>query len=281
MGSFRSKLLGFALAGVPISAPAQGDVVLLSDRGPEERPTLLILGTAHFANPGRDEFNFEVEDVLSDARQAEIEALVGQLAAFQPTQVAVEMLAANQDRLDARYRAYREGSYQLSRNEVDQIGLRLAAEVGLERVNAVDWNDNPPGELSEFDWPSYAEIAGQEARLSAIRDPERFSAVPQLGQQTISTWLRQMNGSDALAESHRIYFDIAMIGDDTSQPGANWVGHWYSRNLRIFNNLVEIAERPQDRVLVIYGQGHAYLLRQFALESGAFRLIDVAEVLDE
>jgi len=34
-------------------------------------------------------------------------------------------------------------------------------------------------------------------------------------------------------------------------------------------------------VLVVYGYGHAYLLRQFAAESGAFRVVDVGDVLKE
>jgi hypothetical protein len=39
--------------------------------------------------------------------------------------------------------------------------------------------------------------------------------------------------------------------------------------------------RQSDRILVIYGAGHAYLLRQFVGESGAFRLVDVAAVLHD
>lgn len=42
-----------------------------------------------------------------------------------------------------------------------------------------------------------------------------------------------------------------------------------------------LTDRPQDRILAIYGAGHAYLLRQFATESGAFRLVDVDEVLKD
>ena len=45
--------------------------------------------------------------------------------------------------------------------------------------------------------------------------------------------------------------------------------------------IVRAADRPGDRMLVVYGYGHAYLLRQFAAESGAFRVVDVASVLEE
>lgn len=72
-----------------------------------------------------------------------------------------------------------------------------------------------------------------------------------------------------------------MIGKGEELPGASWVGTWYARNLKIFSRLVQLAIQPDDRVLVIYGQGHAYLLQQFARESGAFQLVSVADVLKE
>lgn len=273
------------LLSVLIAVPviAQDDIRLLRDRESDQRPALAVLGTAHFANPGRDLINREVEDVLSDRRQAEMLRLVEQLASFQPTHVAVEWPGDSREELDSRYRDFREGQYQLGRSEVDQIGLRLADMLDLERVYAVDWNGDPPGGFDEdYDWYSYAQSQGEDALLAAISDPEGASEshVP-LEEQTIATWLGQLNEPERLAASHRMYFDIAMIGDEERQPGANWVGHWYARNLRIFRNLVALTDRPEDRILVIYGRGHAYLLRQFAVESGAFELVDLEEILDQ
>ncbi len=273
----------FLLAVMPQIASAQVTARLLRDRQPDERPTLLILGTAHFANPGHDRINIPVEDVLADRRQQEIAAVVDQLAAFEPTHVAVEWPIAEQGELDARYSAFRNKRYELGRNEIDQIGIRLATELDHTHVFAVDWNDYPPGDFEKnYDWSRYAESHGQQALLSAISDPERATRnATKLAGQSITAWLRQLNEPGSLAASHRAYFDIALIGDVKQQPGANWVGHWYARNLRIFGNLVRLAQQPSDRIVAVYGQGHAYLLRQFAVESGAFRVVDVAEVLSD
>ena len=57
----------------------------------------------------------------------------------------MEVLSRNQNDLNERYARYREGDYELGRDESDQIGLRLTAKLGHEQVNAVDRNDNPPG----------------------------------------------------------------------------------------------------------------------------------------
>lgn len=264
---------------LPAVAYTATGVPLLRDRAPEERPTLLVLGSAHFANPGQDLINIEVEDVLTERRQREIESVVQQLAAFDPTHVAVERDSSRQPEVDSRYHAYRGGTYELSRNEVEQLGFRLAAVAGNERVYAIDANVNSPGSDRDYDWYGYAQ-ANEPERFAAISDPERGGPVL-LGEQSIGAWLRQMNAPDRLAADHRSYFDIALIGDDERHVGVNWVGYWYARNLKIFENLVRLTDRPGDRVIIVYGAGHAYLLRQFAVESGAFRLVEVDDFLKE
>jgi hypothetical protein len=216
---------------------------LLLDRKPGEGPALLVLGTAHFANPGKDMVNTRVENVLSEKRQAEIANVVEQLAAFRPTFVAIEWPETAQARLDTVYGDYRARRAPLNASEHQQIGH---------------------GRKATFD-ALFARVAALSVRL----EPD----------ETIGEWLIRMNRPEALLDNHRTYFDIATFGDSESQPGAAWVGTWHARNLRIFANLTRLTPSPQDRILAIYGSGHAYPLRQFAIESNAFRLIDVDQVL--
>jgi hypothetical protein len=275
---FEIALVVILLAGAT-AIHAQDHVQLLRERAPKHRPALLVLGTAHFSNPGRDVVNLTVEDVLSVRRQAEIETVVSELVTFHPTHIAVEWPRKKQEALNTRYDDYRQHRYQLSNSEEDQLGLRLAARLSLARVYAVDWNEDAPGEESQYDWDAYAKSHGEQALLAALFDPSRTLGIVPLGTQSIASWLLAMNRPDVITASHRNYFDIALIGDEAQQPGAAWVGAWYARNLRIFNNILQLTDRPQDRILVIYGQGHAYLLRRFAIESGAFRLMEVDAVL--
>lgn len=248
----------------------------------QERPALLVLGSAHFGNPGRDAVNIEVEDVLSATRQRQIEEVVQQLAAFGPTRIALEYPSRNQAQLDRNYADYRAGTYTLTRNESDQIGLRLAALLGHERVYAVDWNENPPGPgaTEDYDWYTWGLANGHEATIAAVQDPVRARLLfPELKEQSITEWLLQLNSPDAQAGLHRVYFDIASIGEGENLIGATWVGSWYARNMKIYSRLVTLAPTAGERVLVIYGVGHAYLLRQFAREHGHFTLVDVEAVL--
>lgn len=277
-------LLGASAAATPPSAASPGAAAplpaLLRDRVPGRRPTLLLIGTGHFSNRATDVVNVPVDDVLAPRRQAELEALVARLARFRPTRVALEWPADRQPALDERYRAYRAGEYALTRSEIDQIGLRLAARLGLDRVHAVDWNDYPPGDFALYDWDAWAKAHGREAIIAAMRDPSRPEYDTALDEQPLIEWLRVLNDPAHRARSHRAYYDYAMLGDEQAQPGANWLGHWHARNLRIFARLVRLAGSPDDRVLAIYGSGHAHLLDRFARESGAFEVVDPVAALD-
>ncbi|MBI4911963.1 MAG: hypothetical protein HY823_04440 [Acidobacteria bacterium] len=268
----RAWVAALGLGGLGLLAQA-GPVAprLLRDRKPAERPALLVLGTVHLDNPGRDVVNTRIDDVRSPSRQAQLAEIINRLAAFRPTRIAVEWDRLEQARLDARYRDYREGRYSLGRSEVDQIGLRLAARLGLPRLEAVDWNEMPPGKEEDFDWMAWAESRGDLGRVQALRSPSRGDSPER---EDLLAWLRHANAPAVMETSHRQYFDYLLLGDDKAYPGANWVGNWFTRNLKIFTHLLRLTGDPKERILVVYGAGHAPLLRQFSEQSGAFRLED-------
>jgi len=66
-------------------------------------------------------------------------------------------------------------------------------------------------------------------------------------------------------------YHMPEFGKDDLYPGADWVQYWYGRNLKIFVNLTRITE-PGDRILLIIGAGHVWLVQQFAKESGYYIL---------
>ncbi len=105
------------------------------------RPQVLILGTYHMGGSS-DYIQTSTDDVLSPRRQREIEALVNALAAFRPTKIMVEAPLAHDSALNARFRRYAAGQDTLRRNEIDQIGFRLAKRSGHSRVYAIDYSQD-------------------------------------------------------------------------------------------------------------------------------------------
>ncbi len=245
----------------------------------EERPQVLILGTYHFANPGRDIVKVEVADVLSPARQAEIARVLDALERFRPTRIAVEVVPAAAQRLDSIYSAYQLGQHELSRSESEQLGFRLAARFGLARVYPINVleEDLPFDAMMEYAQvhdSSFLAFVEQELE----RATEEFSR--RQAQHTIGEILRLTNDPDSLAADHGIYMRFARVGAGDTYVGADLVAKWYKRNIKIFANLQRIA-MPGDRVLVIYGSGHVPTLRELVTYDPEMVLVEALEYLPE
>lgn len=247
----------------------------IADAAPR-RPALLLLGTYHLANNHRDVTNVTVEDVLTPTRQREIGDLVAAIARWRPTRVAVEWQRTDQATLDRRYADYRAGRVAATANEREQIAFRLAARLGLAGIDAIDWNAAPPGPSSAYDPAAWAAAHGQAERFTAfVADGQRVAddQARAMRCSTVADWYRTLNTPAQRVAMNRPYFAMASLGDDQDNPGAAWVGTWYARNLRIFDHLRQLSA-PGDRVFVLYGAGHAYLLDRFARDSGAYDVVD-------
>lgn len=245
----------------------------------DPRIEVLLLGSYHMSNPGADQFNLESDDVLAPRRQAEIRALVDRLAAFRPTTVAVEAPWGDSATV-ARWEAYRDGTRELRRSEEEQIGFRLARQSGLDRIYPIDvrmgMEPEALGRVVQAE-PRFGRNLQQMDSLGrwAIR-----MMADQLANGTVTQMLHLMNRPDAIELAHMPYVGFfAPIVRDTTYAGADMVAGWYRRNLRIFANLTRIAT-PDDRVFVVYGQGHVKLLRDFVVQHPEFCVEDPLRYLD-
>jgi hypothetical protein len=235
---------------------------------------IAFVGTYHFANPGKDQFNVKAVDVLAPERQRQVEAIVDALARFEPTQVAVEW---PKQRADERYAQYLAGTLAESRNEVVQVGFRLAKRMKLERVHGIDVDGEfPYGPVAEW-----SEAHGRKGELEAghgliASEVARYQALQEQG--TIASALRAMNEPATLLKLHGLYVDMLRLGSGDEQPGANLVVAWYKRNLETCARLLQLAG-PGERVVVVFGQGHAYLLRQCVREASGVELVEANALL--
>lgn len=104
---------------------------------PAKKARVLVLGVFHMANPGRDMFNLQMDDVLAPKRRKELGELAETLKKFQPTKIAMESPVGG-EKIRKQYDDYLAGNYSLTRNESDQIGFRLAKELGHKQVYGID-----------------------------------------------------------------------------------------------------------------------------------------------
>jgi hypothetical protein len=238
---------------------------------------VMVLGTYHFSNPGLDVVNMASDDVLADNRQAELRLLADRLAEFQPTAVAVERVRTGEDFIDPGYASFTEGDLSTQRNEIVQIGYRVAYMLGIDRVYSVDEQD---GEIAFFPFDtvqSYAEETGQSEyidELIATLQEDAGGMMKDMEKTSLLELLARHNDVELTNRMHsEFYYALMKLADADTHPGAALNYGWYARNALIFSNIAANT-RQGDRVLVIYGAGHNYWLRHFVEATPGFQLVD-------
>jgi hypothetical protein len=265
-------VLALALSGLLPAASQQAPPQTASAPG---RAEVLVLGVYHMDNPGRDIFNMKADDVLAPKRQAEIAQVIAALKKFQPTKIAVERDAGDQ-RISKHYAEYVADKRELTRNEIEQLGFRLAKELGHKTVYPVDADGDFPYQRLV----NYAKGSGRSKELDAIMDGFGGMVKAQgeyLASHTVLETLLYMNADSRVTQELGLYHRLARIGEPGDWAGADLLSDWYRRNMRIFSNTVPLADSPNERVLVIFGAGHlGWLQRAFASDP-TLRLRKLAE----
>jgi hypothetical protein len=259
----RRFLLAFLIAAaLPTAASAQ-DVT-----------QVMIVGSFHMNNPGRDIHNVSVDDMLAPKRQAEIAAVTDALARFRPTMVDLEWPA---DIAAQRYEQYRKGTLKPSPNESVQLGFRLAKTVDLATVNGIDVDGEFPYDAVD----AYAKAHGESDILDRS-NADIQNMVDTIGKTlaggTVSETLRYLNDPERIKRDNDFYRTTLRVGGGPTQPGADLLAAWYKRNFYICANLVQLA-KPGERIVVIYGSGHAFLLRQCVSEMPGYLLVEPNDYL--
>ena len=250
-------------------------VLLLAALAQTPRPEILVLGTYHMANPGHDIHNMVADDVLSPQRQTEIAQLLDVLKRFRPTKIAIESDPSGPR--PQQYAAYLAGTYTLTRNEIDQVGFRLAKELGHLAIYPVDAD----GDFPIMRVQNYAKANGRAAEFDAIdaawakmtQEEQSF-----LESHTILETLGYLNSDSLAARNFAAYFGYVPLGQPWEYAGPDLLAAWYQRNIRIYHNITALITSPNDRILVIYGAGHLAWLRQDVANDPRVRLRKLSEL---
>jgi len=251
---------------IPLSAP-----VSAAQTGSTK---VMILGVAHLVAK-RDVHNSVFQDSpLSPKRQAQIADIVTRLSRFHPTKVLIEETMGDPVFIN-RYRRFLAGQFTLPANEVYQFGFRLAAREGNSTIYPVDAdgpaliNDNSPSgkRIDKFLMANFTSIS--DPRFDAFL--ARSNALERNG--TYLDLFRYINTDAAIRANASWYSVLDGMGRGIDNAGSAYVSQWYARNTYIFSNILSVI-RPGDRVVVMMGQGHEYLLREFVRLNPNLQYVD-------
>ncbi|MDW3652015.1 MAG: DUF5694 domain-containing protein [Bacteroidia bacterium] len=247
---------------------------------PQKSPKhqVLVLGSYHMNNPGMDVHNIEADDVLAEKRQKEIQDLVDMLAKFRPTKIAIERRWQTKSDTLARqrYAQYLKGEHTLSKSETQQVGFRLAKQLGHADIYPID----APGNFPFNELVQYANENGQgDFFLEANAWMQNFIQEEQeyMKSHTVAEILGRHNDPERIKEGHGMYISMLQIGKKHEYPGANLVAEWYERNLKIHANLTRIVDQEEERILVIFGSGHAPILRELVQYDPDYELVEYSK----
>ena len=274
--SIRERVLGLLGAALLLSLWATATAQAAHNKDSANKAQVMFLGMYHFENPKLDYAKNEVADVMSLQKQQEIAAVVAQLARFKPTKIMLEAVPARSAEINDQYAQYLKGAFQLSANEIHQLGFRVAKQVGLQTLHPIDHRIG-------MDLEAVINFAKQDDPEFLQRFNGTINSFVELmnrmqKEKTIPEILAFMNQPEILTAAQQLYVDTAGVGKDDNYIGADVVTQWYKRNLRIYANLARVA-KPGDKILVIFGQGHVPILQQLVRESGSMKLVNPLDYL--
>jgi hypothetical protein len=210
----------------------------------EKKTEIVLVGTYHFAYQ---------KDILMN-KQNEIIELVDFLAAFNPSKIALEWEKSEQEELDKGF-AKNEENYEM--HEIEQVGFRLAAKLNHKTVFAVNWAGRLTQEeiviLNQSIQEDYPDV------LQAVEAFGEKSGVI-ISDQTLLEAYRKLNNPELTKELEEMYLSFLAVEKNGHNLGVSFLSKRMERELTIVKNIGEILEKPKERILLIVGGDHLWLL---------------------
>lgn len=245
---------------------------------PKERAQVLMVGTFHFDYPNLDAHKTADDqkiDVLVEPKKSEVTEIVNYIKKFKPNKIAIE--ATPEWKAAEKLARYKKGELRDQRDERFQLGMRIATELKIDTIYSLDANPFDL-DLEKLDTVYFKKFF----KDYDFKSDDPFSAMftkwynqeQTLQQKTnLLQYFKHFNS----VESHRLTYGAYLVGDfklDDTRGADILSVWWYNRNLRIFRKLQQMTESPNDRILLIFGNGHAAILRQLLECSPEYQFVE-------
>lgn len=252
---------------------------LLSAQAQQQKTKVLLLGCFHFDNPGLDVARFEDANIVSAKRQQEVREVVDSLKKFRPDKIFVEVPVEFQAKMDSNVIKYKNGQFTLMATETHQLGYRLAKELNLPSLYAVDYRD------SKFPYDSLVKSAMEANQFTLLENmkktidsiQEAFNA--SLKNNTIREILLSHNTNRVNDLQVGTYFDFLVAGKENNHIGSYLTSEWWRRNMVIYENILKRLSGKEQKILVIFGSGHTALLQVMMKYNKNFEIVPINSVL--
>lgn len=258
----------------------------------QEKTEVLLLGTYHFGGSTSDSIKVTNDNILSIKTQKELEVLLSKLEEFKPEKIYVENEHHQQMFWDSIYIEHKNGKELTIKNELYQIGIKLAARLNLKAgITCVDWQIKPEETFAEKEYGKFLESMNNYYSSNYDTIPEIQSEYEEKILQEIKTFNTRIPSLELIdvfrTLNSKSYLDKMFYGNissllDIDQHKMNivWSQNNMIRNVNIYQNIIQdILKNKPMRVLILYGAGHIKALKDYLDAHPAVRIIETTNIL--
>ena len=240
---------------------------------------VMMFGVFHFSNPGLDVVKTQqVIDVTTKENQVYLSELSSRIAnKFNPSAVLVECDPKQQPEMEKRFASYKAGESELLVNEIYQIGFRVAKEASLDGVICFD--------EQEVHWQGEKLMESMPTSdIATNREFQRLiDKVTKLNNEwhargSLKNILQKFNQREYDQLNKNLYLVSNVVGAGDNFYGADATASWWHRNFRMYAN-IQKAANTKNRILVIAGQGHTAVIKDFVKTDSKLKLVDILDYL--
>lgn len=233
-----------------------------------------IVGTFHFGqNSSYDELSIE--------NQALLEQLTDSLKRFGASKVFLEDNPIHDSIYNAQYKAYLKSDDYIKdkTNEIYQLGFRMAKKLGHDSIYLFD--NRPPfiGSLNDFTFEIFSKFKDSSDLKFMRKHYDQVTQVYSYNDSIRKTMpiydnIKSLNSLEGMEyDIYRMHSIELRAGVNDTWVGADWLGRWYQRNLRMMMHVLQQAE-PGDKVIIFVGSNHRWVLEQLMRNTPEFEIED-------
>lgn len=246
----------------------------------EAKAQVMVLGVYHFAQ--------ETDvDELSPENQQEIDKILRALAKFRPTKVVIEKEARFSDHYNKAYQEYRAGTFSIDTlpNETYQLGFKLADRMNHDSIYLFDNKPDFIGSLDGFTFSGFNEYAVQHDSAFTQKHINQIVSNFAYNDSVLKSLplfeqVKMMNSPKAqVINTNRMHMYEVRVGIDENWIGADWLGRWYQRNIRMMGHLLKVSDSG-DRLLVVVGDNHKWVLEDLMNRTPDLEVVSAFEYLN-
>lgn len=236
----------------PISPP---------DEMTKDQVQVLLLGSSHWASyegGGSDVAQTYEIDILSEQYQREVQEIAQRIVAFGPDKIFVERTLEVQGKVDSLYQLYtREEWGEGIRNEIVQLGFRVANMMGHERVYGIDYRTSfPYRKMKE----AMKEAGQEDLILECDESTEVFeNAYNKMVREksTLKEFFYFLNDPEQRRDDLDWYLRLAnQAGPKNNTTGSFLAAEWLKRNIYSYGLMQKYTEPGDKKIMVLMGSSH-------------------------